>query len=35
MLRMSFTGHPGTGKTTAVLKTADLLHWLGYVRKGP
>ena len=31
---MSFTGSPGTGKTTVGLKMADILYQLGYVEKG-
>jgi probable Rubsico expression protein CbbX len=33
-LHMSFTGNPGTGKTTVALRIASILHRIGFVRRG-
>jgi probable Rubsico expression protein CbbX len=33
-MHMSFTGNPGTGKTTVALRIASILHRLGFVRRG-
>jgi probable Rubsico expression protein CbbX len=33
-LHMSFTGRPGTGRTTVAMRMATILHHLGYIERG-